>query len=110
MLTTDPITVTAETRRDGKTFYEMSERRGSIWPTKDGFTVWPLFRMPEGITYATLNDAIAAANEAWPLWVAEIEACGCEERRVTDPHGPRHLASSRCQSGKRPHCTCDTCY
>lgn len=23
---------------------------------------------------------------------------------------PRHQASSRCQSGKRAHCTCDTCF
>jgi hypothetical protein len=23
---------------------------------------------------------------------------------------PRHKASSRCQSGKRPHCTCDICF
>lgn len=23
---------------------------------------------------------------------------------------PRHKASPRCQSGKHPHCTCDTCF
>jgi len=23
---------------------------------------------------------------------------------------PRHKASNRCQSGERPHCTCDTCF
>lgn len=23
---------------------------------------------------------------------------------------PSHTASLRCQSGKRPHCTCDTCF
>ena len=23
---------------------------------------------------------------------------------------PRHKASSHCQSGKHPHCTCDTCF
>lgn len=27
-----------------------------------------------------------------------------------DAMAPRHNASSRCQSGKRPHCTCDTCW
>jgi hypothetical protein len=26
------------------------------------------------------------------------------------PMGPRHTASPRCQSGKRPHCTCSTCF
>ena len=24
--------------------------------------------------------------------------------------GPRHIPSSRCESGKRPHCTCDVCF
>ena len=23
---------------------------------------------------------------------------------------PRHKASERCESGKRPHCTCDVCF
>ncbi len=23
---------------------------------------------------------------------------------------PRHKPSNMCQSGKRPHCTCDTCF
>jgi hypothetical protein len=25
-------------------------------------------------------------------------------------HGPSHDASPRCESGSRPHCTCDTCF
>jgi len=24
--------------------------------------------------------------------------------------GPDHTASQNCESGKRPHCTCDTCF
>jgi hypothetical protein len=24
--------------------------------------------------------------------------------------GPRHEASPRCESGKHPHCSCDTCF
>jgi hypothetical protein len=27
-----------------------------------------------------------------------------------DVFAPRHTASQRCESGKRPHCTCDTCF
>ena len=23
---------------------------------------------------------------------------------------PRHVPSLRCESGRRPHCTCDTCF
>jgi len=26
------------------------------------------------------------------------------------PFMPHHKASDRCESGKRPHCTCDTCF
>lgn len=27
-----------------------------------------------------------------------------------DPFAPRHKAMPTCRSGKRPHCTCDTCF
>lgn len=27
-----------------------------------------------------------------------------------DVFAPRHKASDNCQSGQRPHCTCDTCF
>ena len=27
-----------------------------------------------------------------------------------DVFAPRHRASMHCQSGQRPHCTCDTCF
>ena len=27
-----------------------------------------------------------------------------------DPMMPSHDASPRCESGRHPHCTCDTCY
>ena len=33
---------------------------------------------------------------------------GCQVSMTTAT--PSHHASSSCQSGKRPHCTCDTCY
>jgi len=39
---------------------------------------------------------------------------GCRERyeakMPTDVFGPRHTASSRCESGKREHCSCGTCF
>jgi hypothetical protein len=33
----------------------------------------------------------------------------CDEHRA-DPMLPPHDASPACVSGRRPHCTCDTCY
>lgn len=39
---------------------------------------------------------------------------GCQSRYAAeDPtmvFAPHHKASDRCQSGKRNHCTCDTCF
>ena len=29
---------------------------------------------------------------------------------MTRVFAPSHKPSSRCQSGKQPHCTCDTCF
>lgn len=33
-----------------------------------------------------------------------------EGKRLFDIFAPRHKASNRCESGKHPHCTCDTCF
>lgn len=39
------------------------------------------------------------------------ECAGCDRiREGNEMHFPRHAPSSRCESGSRPHCTCDTCW
>lgn len=39
----------------------------------------------------------------------EIENCKyCQNSKGT--MHPNHFASSRCESGRRNHCTCDTCF
>ncbi len=39
------------------------------------------------------------------------ECAYCDRARDTgDTMCPPHTASSRCNSGKHDHCTCDTCY
>lgn len=41
------------------------------------------------------------------------ECVSCDRARESnDPYDmtPRHTARDHCQSGKRNHCTCDTCY
>ena len=38
---------------------------------------------------------------------------GCKEfyeHPNVDPFAPNHKASDYCESGKRPHCTCDICF
>jgi hypothetical protein len=37
------------------------------------------------------------------------ECAYCDAHR-DDPMMPSHTPSERCESGKRPHCTCDTCF
>lgn len=36
--------------------------------------------------------------------------CAYCDKWGDDPMMPRHTASEHCESGKRPHCTCDTCF
>lgn len=31
-------------------------------------------------------------------------------KKLNEIFAPRHKASVRCESGKTPHCTCDTCF
>lgn len=38
------------------------------------------------------------------------ESPDCGFRRSAVGIAPSHKASDRCMSGKRPHCTCDTCF
>ena len=45
-----------------------------------------------------------------PPKVDFVAGCpGCIQRMETGM-GPAHYASPRCRSGKRPHCSCDTCF
>lgn len=40
-----------------------------------------------------------------------VEGCSfCEEIKQNGGFGPSHDASNGCESGKRDHCTCDTCF
>lgn len=43
-----------------------------------------------------------------------VQDCsGCRywyEHPTASPMAPSHNASSRCRSGQRNHCTCDTCF
>lgn len=36
--------------------------------------------------------------------------CSCCDQHRNDKMMPSHTASDRCESGKRNHCTCDTCF
>lgn len=70
-----------------------------------------------GDTTAEIRDAEIARREAAGL--LDSECGGCREFYVfyrerwtpgADLFAPSHKPSSRCRSGSRPHCTCDTCF
>lgn len=55
---------------------------------------------------------IIARMEASGALVPTCQAC-VEFYETPDPRdtfAPRHQASARCQSGRRSHCSCDTCF
>ena len=39
-----------------------------------------------------------------------VRVTNCYSCKQRSGGGPDHAASERCRSGKRPHCTCDTCF
>lgn len=34
----------------------------------------------------------------------------CQHIKQEGGYGPPHFASERCESGRRDHCSCDTCF
>lgn len=69
------------------------------------------------------RDAQPASTETREQMIARWERMGaldpdcpgCREwyisaRMPSEVFAPGHRASQRCQSGKHPHCTCDTCF
>jgi len=40
----------------------------------------------------------------------EIANCEYCKKIAASGFGPSHFASANCQSGRRNHCTCDTCF
>jgi len=62
----------------------------------------------------TITERIATLERAGRL---DPTCRGCDEHyrhyragHEDPPFAPSHKASETCRSGKRPHCTCDTCF
>lgn len=60
----------------------------------------------------TREDALQRMERAGEL---DPGCLGCRERydypgMPWEVFMPNHKASPRCESGRRPHCTCDTCF
>lgn len=69
------------------------------------------FQRRTGYVPETREQKIARGErEGWLV----SDCLGCKERyEAKDPTSvfvPNHQASTRCESGRRPHCTCDTCF
>lgn len=68
-------------------------------------------------TEAIMCDGVPATRvtyqgDAYSPTAIYVDGCGyCDGEKERDSwFFPNHFASSRCQSGKRNHCTCDTCF
>ncbi len=58
-------------------------------------------------------EAIPATKEVPPYRIPRkyVDGCKfCEEIKANDGFGPYHDAGNGCESGKRDHCTCDSCF
>lgn len=59
-----------------------------------------------------MSETLLLHDPAKPMrrhWCQPGECAYCDTYRE-DSMMPYHDASSRCESGKQTHCTCDTCY
>lgn len=54
-------------------------------------------------------EALRGGNRRHKLPAGECPYCDRERANNTTFH-PAHDASDRCESGKHPHCSCDTCF
>lgn len=73
-------------------------------------------RMPDGgdkalavEVYDAQSEEAVLANRRFLRWRSR-HCSTCHAVLMENGHGPSHEPSSRCQSGKRAHCTCDTCF
>ncbi len=66
---------------------------------------------PKSEETKTLRAELDRVTEEGVQQFAKPQVPGCRECEVYSVFGgPSHHASSFCRSGKRPHCTCDTCF
>ena len=88
------------------------------WPTPRSA---PTCRITAPARWSSMNTDLVRSRaeqiEEWEKRGKLVWGClGCRPFYITDHQcltsvfAPRHGASARCESGKRPHCTCDTCF
>ena len=79
---------------------------------------WEAYRATNGGTkvdpesFRVIESALKRVTaEAEEKFGDDLGHPGCKMcRHVSVFGGPSHEASTFCRSGKRPHCTCDTCF
>lgn len=71
----------------------------------------PIYRAAYGIDGGILVTD-PAVYASWPARTDRVVGCDyCRRLALArEDFAPRHTASDRCRSGKRAHCTCDTCF
>jgi hypothetical protein len=59
---------------------------------------------------ADLKEQRIAWARALPIRRRRLPLGECPSCDRDGPEGPSHDASPHCESGSRPHCTCDICF
>lgn len=68
-----------------------------------------LGKMPDGFNASAFVIALRAQVQAPRRHKMPAGECPSCDGETSDFH-PSHDASSRCESGKRSHCSCDVCF
>ena len=55
-------------------------------------------------------DTDTAVKDVAPDRKTNVAGCKYCDIHKFDKYAPPHEASPNCESGKKPHCTCDVCY
>jgi hypothetical protein len=66
---------------------------------------------PKAVTdYIRASELVGLLDPHCKMCVQVFYPLVKQGRKVSDIFAPSHRPSDHCQSGKRPHCTCDRCF
>lgn len=95
-----------------KAYTEMNRNAKKEWVQEGPYKKFAAIPDPETEKRVTELKAVADNLRAEGIRLfATPEVADCDTcKSVSVFGGPPHYGSPRCRSGKRPHCTCDTCF
>jgi len=90
---------------------EKRERQAEAERSEKYVTWWVAqFKAGRNLTYRDVENHFEKGIEPKPPKRIYVEGCKACAAIGKGGFGPPHDASDSCESGKREHCTCDTCF